>query len=139
MASVRAKNTSLVMKPANASNLSEYKKLSKSERECFGLYRTPEFYEMNGESFEDYWKSNYPIQFTIRNSSENFWITLSVWKDKIIPIAKSPTGETHKARVDKVYSIGVSSILKLDKNKKTPIRIDNIIGLRIIFFINIIN
>jgi len=84
LVSVRAKNTSLVMKSAKASNLSEYKKLSKSERECFGLYRTPEFYEMNGESFEDYWKSNYPIQFTIRNSSENFWITLSVWKDKII-------------------------------------------------------
>lgn len=72
------------MKSANASNLSEYKKLSKSERECFGLYRTPEFYEMNGESFEDYWKSNYPIQFSIRNSWENFWITFSVWKDKII-------------------------------------------------------
>jgi hypothetical protein len=72
------------MKSAKASNLSEYKKLSKSERECYGLYRTPEFYEMNGDSFEDYWKSNYPIQFTIRNSAENFWITLSVWKDKII-------------------------------------------------------
>lgn len=72
------------MKPANASNLSEYKKLPKSEREVFGVYRTPEFYEMNGDSFEDYWKQKYPVQFFVRNSSENFWITLSVWKDKII-------------------------------------------------------
>ena len=60
----------------------------------------------------------------------------SVWKDNIMPIAKRPTGETHLARVDKVYSMGVSSILKLNTNKKTPIRIDNIIGLRIIFFTN---
>ena len=30
-------------------------------------------------------------------------------------------------------------VIKLDKNKKTPIRIDNIIGLRIIFLINVIN
>ena len=72
------------MKPANASNLSEYKKLPKSEREVLGIYRTPEFYEMNGDSFEDYWKQKYPVQFFVRNSSENFWITLSVWKDKII-------------------------------------------------------
>ncbi len=72
------------MKPANVSSLSEYKKLPKSKRECFGVYRTPEFYEMNGESFEDYWKQKYPIQFFVRNSSENFWISLSVWKDKII-------------------------------------------------------
>ena len=72
------------MKPANASNLSEYKKLPKAEREVLGIYRTPEFYEMNGESFEEYWKQKYPVQFFVRNSSENFWITLSVWKDKII-------------------------------------------------------
>ena len=72
------------MKPANASNLTEYKKLPKSEREFFGVYRAPEFYEMNGDSFEEYWKQKYPIQFFVRNSSENFWITLSVWKDKII-------------------------------------------------------
>jgi len=72
------------MKPANVSNLSEYKKLSKSEREWFGLYKTPELYEFDGDSFEDYWKQNYPIQFFVRNSSENFWITLSVWKDKLI-------------------------------------------------------
>ena len=72
------------MKPANASNLSEYKKLPKSEREVLGIYRTPEFYEMNGDSFEEYWKQKYPVQFFVRNSSENFWITLSVWKDKII-------------------------------------------------------
>lgn len=72
------------MKPAKASNLSQYKKLPKSEREVFGVYRTPELYEMNGDSFEDYWKQKYPVQFFIRNSSENFWITLSVWKDKII-------------------------------------------------------
>ena len=72
------------MKSANASNLSQYKKLSKSEREWFGLYRTPELYEVNGDSFENYWKQKYPIQFFVRNTSENFWITLSVWKDKII-------------------------------------------------------
>ena len=72
------------MKPAKASNLAEYKKLPKSEREIFGVYRTPEYYEMNGDSFEDYWKQKYPVQFFVRNSSENFWITLSVWKDKII-------------------------------------------------------
>lgn len=72
------------MKPANASNLYEYRNLSKSEREFFGLYRTPELYEVNGDSFENYWKQNYPIQFFVRNTSENFWITLSVWKDKII-------------------------------------------------------
>ena len=72
------------MKPAKASNLSQYKKLPKSEREYFGIYRTPEFYEMNGDSFEKYWKQKYPMQFFVRNSSENFWITLSVWKDKII-------------------------------------------------------
>ncbi len=51
-----------------------------------------------------------------------------MWKDNIIPIANSPTGETHKARVDKVYSIGVSSILKLNINRKIPIKIDNILG-----------
>jgi hypothetical protein len=72
------------MKSTKASNLTEYKKLSKSEREWFGLYRTPEFYEINGDSFEDYWKQKYPIQFTIRNSSENFWIAVSAWKDTII-------------------------------------------------------
>ena len=76
------------------------------------------------------------INFKIEIDVVSLLITLSVWKDNIIPIAKSPTGETHLARVDKVYSMGVSSILKLNTNKKTPIRIDNIIGLRIIFFTN---
>ena len=72
------------MKNVNVSNVKDYDALPTSERECYGIYRTPEFYEMKGESFEDYWKQKYPIQFFVRNSSENFWITLSVWKDKII-------------------------------------------------------
>ena len=72
------------MKPAKATNLSQYKKLPKAEREVLGIYRTPELYEMNGDSFENYWKQKYPVQFFVRNTSENFWITLSVWKDKII-------------------------------------------------------
>ena len=40
--------------------------------------------------------------------------------------------------MDKVYSIGVSSISKFKTNKKIPIKIDNIIGFRMIFLINII-
>ena len=41
-------------------------------------------YEWGGERFEDYWKQNYPIQFRIRDGIENIFITLSVWKDKLI-------------------------------------------------------
>ena len=42
------------------------------------------------------------INFKIEIDKVNLLITFSVWKDNIIPIAKSPTGETHKARVDKI-------------------------------------
>ena len=73
------------MKYANAVNVKQYKELPKSEREDFGFwYRLPKLYELDGGSFEDYWKSNYPFQFFVRNTFENFWITLSVWKDKFI-------------------------------------------------------
>lgn len=73
------------MKYANAVNVKQYKKLPKSEREDFGFwYRLPKMYELDGESFEDYWKENYPFQFFVRNTLENFWITISVWKDKFI-------------------------------------------------------
>ena len=47
------------------------------------------------------------INFKIEIDAVSLLITLSVWKDNIIPIAKSPTGETQEARVDKVYSTGV--------------------------------
>ena len=52
------------MKYANAVNVKEYRKLPRPEREDFGFwYRLPKMYELDGESFEDYWKQNYPIQF----------------------------------------------------------------------------
>lgn len=73
------------MKNVNATNVKQYKELPKSEREVFGFwYRLPKLYEWGGERFEDYWKSNYPIQFRIREGVENIFITLSVWKDKLI-------------------------------------------------------
>lgn len=73
------------MKNVNATNVKQYKELPESEREVFGFwYRLPKFYEWGGERFEDYWKKHYPVQFRIRDGVENFWITLSVWKDKII-------------------------------------------------------
>lgn len=72
------------MKLANAVNVAQYKELPKSEREVFGFwYRTPELYELGGETFEDYWKKHYPIQFRIRNGVENLLISISVLKDKI--------------------------------------------------------
>ena len=73
------------MKNVNVSNVKQYKELPKSEREVFGFwYRLPKLYEWGGERFEDYWKQNYPIQFRIRDGIENIFITLSVWKDKLI-------------------------------------------------------
>lgn len=72
------------MESVNVKNLAEYKKLPKSKREYFGLYKTPEFYEMNDDSYEDYWKQNYPVQFFIRNTFENLSITLSVYKEKLV-------------------------------------------------------
>ena len=72
------------MKSANAVNVTQYKKLPKSEREVFGFwYRTFEMYELGGERFEDYWKKHYPIQFRIRDGVENLLISISVLKDKI--------------------------------------------------------
>lgn len=73
------------MKYANAVNVKQYKELPKSEREDFGFwYRLPKLYELGGETFEDYWKQNYPIQFRIRELIENLLISISVFKDKFI-------------------------------------------------------
>ena len=73
------------MKTANVTNVTQYKELPKSEREAFGFwYRLPKLYEWGGERFEDYWKSNYPIQFRIREGIENLLISISVYKDKLI-------------------------------------------------------
>ena len=73
------------MKYAKAVSVKQYKELPKSEREVFGFwYRTPELYELGGETFEDYWKQNYPIQFRIREGIENLLISISVFKDKLI-------------------------------------------------------
>ena len=118
------------MKPANASNLSEYKKLPKSEREVLGIYRTPEFYEMNGDSFEEYWKQKYPVQFFVRNSSENFWITLSVWKDKIIDNtwrrlfprntwARKTIPHTYSDKVELIKDFLFASIVDFIENEPT--------------------
>ena len=38
-----------------------------------------------------------------------------------MPIANNPTGETHAASLDKVYSIGVWSILKFNNKNNRPI------------------
>jgi len=73
------------MKTANATNVTQYKQLPKSEREAFGFwYRLPKLYEWGGERFEDYWKKHYPIQFRIREGIENLLISISVYKDKLI-------------------------------------------------------
>ena len=72
------------MKTVNAINVSQYKKLPKSEREVFGFwYRLPRLYEVGGPRFEEYWKENYPIQFRVREGTENLLISLSILKDKI--------------------------------------------------------
>ena len=60
-------------------------------------------------------------------------LTTFLYKKKGIPIANKPTGETHAASFDKVYSIGVSSILKFDITNNKPIIIDKIIGFEIRF------
>ena len=73
------------MKTVSATNVKQYKQLPKSEREVFGFwYRLPRLYEFGGERFEDYWKTNYPIQFRVRDGVENFLISISVFKDKLI-------------------------------------------------------
>lgn len=74
------------MKYTNVSNVKDYEKLSFSERHFLGFwYRLPMYYEINNEeTFEEYWKTNYPIQFFVRNTTDNILITLEVWKDKII-------------------------------------------------------
>ena len=73
------------MKYANAVNVKQYKELPKSEREDFGFwYRLPKLYEWGGETFENYWKQNYPIQFRLREGIENLLISISVFKDKLI-------------------------------------------------------
>lgn len=74
------------MKYTNVSNVKDYEKLSFSERHFLGFwYRLPMYYEINNEeTFEEYWKKKYPIQFFVRNTTENILITLEVWKDKII-------------------------------------------------------
>ena len=73
------------MKNANATNVSQYKKLPKSEREVFGFwYRLPRLYEVGGGRFEDYWRENYPIQFRLRETCENVYISMSVFKRKLI-------------------------------------------------------
>jgi hypothetical protein len=73
------------MKTVNAVNVSQYKKLPKSQREVLGFwYRLPRLYEVGGPRFEDYWKENYPIQFRLRDGTENLLISLSVLKDKFV-------------------------------------------------------
>ena len=47
-----------------------------------------------------------------------------------MPIANNPTGETHAASLDKVYSIGVRSILKFNNKNNRPIIIESINGFR---------
>ena len=64
---------------------------------------------------------------------DNLLTTFFVLKERITPIANKPTGETHAASFDKVYSIGVSSILKFDITNNKPIIIDKIIDLKLDF------
>lgn len=70
------------MKKANATELSEYLKLPKEERQSsWGWYYEPHAYRYygfddprNGE-FEDYFKQNYPIQYFFRNFIETIsWV-----------------------------------------------------------------
>ena len=48
-----------------------------------------------------------------------------------MPIANNPTGETHAASLDKVYSIGVWSILNFNNKNNRPIIIERINGFKI--------
>ena len=51
----------------------------------FGFwYRLPRLYEVGGGRFEDYWRENYPIQFRLRETCENVYISMSVFKRKLI-------------------------------------------------------
>ena len=45
--------------------------------------------------------------FKTEIETDNLLITFLVKNERIIPIANNPTGETHAASLDKVYSIGV--------------------------------
>ena len=55
-----------------------------------------------------------------------------------MPIANNPTGETHAASLDKVYSIGVRSILKFNNKNNKPTIIERINGFKIKFLIKVI-
>ena len=52
-----------------------------------------------------------------------------------MPIANNPTGETHAASLDKVYSIGVLSILKFNNKYNRPMIIEKINGFKNKFLI----
>ena len=54
-----------------------------------------------------------------------------------MPIANNPTGETHAASLDKVYSIGVWSILKFNNKNNKPIIIERINGFKNKFLIKL--
>ena len=54
-----------------------------------------------------------------------------------MPIANNPTGETHAASLDKVYSIGVWSILKFNNKNNRPIIIERINGFKNKFLIKL--
>lgn len=55
-------------------NLEQYKKLPKSERECFGFYKDFKMDDMwEGFEFWDYLKEKYPIQFFFRNELFSFF------------------------------------------------------------------
>ena len=54
-----------------------------------------------------------------------------------MPIANNPTGETHAASFDKVYSIGVWSIFKFNNKNNKPIIIERINGFKNKFLIKL--